>query len=91
MYDQIHISLNENQKRDCRSGQEVYFKMNNHSSLTPDERLLLACQTGQFLMAIGQLLAKQSVVNTHISTHTGQSLVNLGRKLVSASKCADNS
>lgn len=86
MYDQIdHCQITIN-TRDFRPNPEV-CQMNAKSQLTPEERLLLTRQTGQLLVAIGGLLASQTVGNDHISSHTGQSLMGIGRKLLSAGKC----
>lgn len=75
---------------DFCSGQEVCLEMNAPSVLNADERQQLAGQTGQLLVAIGNLLASQSAVNAHVSAHTSKNLVRLGRKLISAGQCVCN-
>jgi hypothetical protein len=82
---QITIDL-----RDFCSGQEVCLEMNAPSALSVNERQQLTGQTGQLLVAIGNLLASQSVVSAHVSAHTSENLVSLGRKLISAGQCACN-
>ena len=88
MYDQIdHCQITIN-TRDFRPNPEVCQMMSAKSQLTPEERLLLTRQTGQLLVAIGSLLASPSIGNEHISGRTSQSLMGIGRKLLSAGKCA---
>ena len=87
MYDQIdHCQITIN-TRDFRPNPEVCQKMNAKSQLTPEERLMLTLQTGQLLVALGGLLASPSIGNEHISGRTSQSLMGIGRKLLSAGKC----
>jgi hypothetical protein len=82
--DHCHITI---EMRDFRPNPEVCQKMNTKSPLTPEERLLLTRQTGQLLVALGGLLASPSIGNEHISGRTSQSLMGIGRKLLSAGKC----
>jgi len=83
-FDHCHITI---ERRDFRPNPEVCQMMSAKSQLTPEERLLLTRQTGQLLVALGGLLASPSIGNEHISGRTSQSLMGIGRKLLSAGKC----
>jgi uncharacterized Ntn-hydrolase superfamily protein len=64
--------------------------MNAQVTLKPNECQALTSQTGQLLVLIGNLLTHESVVSAHISGHTSEELVKLGRKLIDAGKCGCN-
>ena len=64
--------------------------MNAQLTLKPNECQALACRTGQLLVLLGNLLTHESVVNAHVSGHTGEELVKLGRKLIDTGKSRRN-
>jgi len=90
MYNQMDACQITIDMRDFCSAQAVCLEMKAPSALNADERQQLATQTGQLLVAIGNLLASQSAISAHVSAHTSENLVSLGRKLVSAGQCACN-
>ena len=79
------------QERGFCSDQEVYFEMNASAPLSSDQRLLLASQTGQILLAFGSLLADPAIIDDPSASQTGQNLLNLGRKLIGAGSCCSKS
>jgi len=73
--------------RGIRPHQGVCLEMTAPTPLTPDERQLLARQTGQLLVSIGSLLASQPIVGGHVSHQTSRNLIGIGRKLLTADEC----
>jgi hypothetical protein len=65
--------------------------MNASAPLSSDQRLLLASQTGQILLAFGSLLADPAIIDDPSAAQTGQNLLNLGRKLIGAGSCCRKS
>jgi hypothetical protein len=90
MYNQMDECQITIDRRDFCSAQDVCLEMNAPFALNADECQQLAGQTGQLLVAIGNLIASQPAISAHVSAHTSENLVSLGRKLISAGQCACN-